>query len=192
MVPVGRGSRWPASLPQAIESKSEASTPQPSSCMHNADVGGTSREHIWDVELGFWACGGGSATERVLTWRKCQQPVMVRVSGKKGGVFNRQSGVRGQGSRRKRSICSRNGSMAPALLAGPGPLPCLGGFGSAVFQRLASYEGLPIVVLKCNPPSVVPVEARDTPRLTPHLHGTCAMGIQEHTTQHGRFWVDID
>ena len=124
-----------------------------------------------------------SATERVLTWERCQQRVIVRVSGEKG-VLDGQPGVRSQGPRQQKQTVDllKEWLHGAGSSSGTGPLPCLGGFGSALFQRLASFEGLPIVVLKCKPP-LVPVEARDTPGLTPHLHCTRTMGVQENTTQ---------
>lgn len=59
--------------------------------------------------------------------------------------------------------------MAPALLAGPDRRRVWAGLRALCFRDWHSYEGLPIVVLKCNPPWS-PVEARDTPGLTrcPH------------------------
>ena len=159
-------------------------TPVPLNLLHACTT------RTWVVRVGgtsgmlSWVLGnleGGSATERVLAWERCQQRVIVRVSGKRG-VLDAQPGVRSQGPRQQKQTVDllKEWLHGAGSSSGTEPLPCLGGFGSALFQRLASFEGLSIVVLKCKPP-LVPVEARDTPGLTPHLHRTRTMGIQENT-----------
>ena len=106
---------------------------------HRASLRSSSRANLKLVPLNLLhAC---SATERVLTWERCQQRVIVRVSGERGGP---RRPTRSQGSREQKQTVDllEEWLHGTGSVSGTGPPPCLGGFESAVFQRLAFVRGI--------------------------------------------------